>query len=164
MAKIASTSKRRVKPERPASDSLRSMTTSKDMSSPELGTLKATLYAMCFAVPLSLFSAMYVSHFTSPAFRRAIKPLVTHFGKEPEKLLKTAEIFGGYRADYGDAAVTIDAFKHVAVTMVLWRGDDEFAPEGSIMFDSTVSDYLSNDDIHALCENIAWKLVRMLKS
>jgi phosphate transport system permease protein len=40
------------------------------------GTLKATIYAMCFAVPLALFSAMYVSHFTTPGFKRAIKPVV----------------------------------------------------------------------------------------
>ena len=40
------------------------------------GTLKATVYAMCFAVPLALFSAMYVSHFTTPGFKRAIKPIV----------------------------------------------------------------------------------------
>ena len=40
------------------------------------GTLKATVYAMLFAVPLALFSAMYVSHFTTPAFKRTIKPIV----------------------------------------------------------------------------------------
>ncbi len=40
------------------------------------GTFKATCYAMLFAVPLALFSAMYVSHFTTPAFKRAIKPVV----------------------------------------------------------------------------------------
>lgn len=40
------------------------------------GTLKATVYAMCFAVPLALFSAMYVSHFTTPGFKRVIKPVV----------------------------------------------------------------------------------------
>ena len=46
------------------------------------------------------------------------------------------------------------------MTFVLWRGDAEFPPEGSILFDSNVSNYLSNDDIHALCEGIAWRLVR----
>jgi phosphate transport system permease protein len=40
------------------------------------GTLKGTFYAMLFAVPLALFGAMYVSYFTTPAFRRWIKPLV----------------------------------------------------------------------------------------
>ena len=38
------------------------------------GTLKGTFYAMFFAVPLALFGAMYVSYFTTPGFRRAIKP------------------------------------------------------------------------------------------
>ncbi len=40
------------------------------------GTLKATLYAMLFAVPLALASALYVSHFTTPAWKRAVKPVV----------------------------------------------------------------------------------------
>jgi phosphate transport system permease protein len=40
------------------------------------GTLKGTIYAMLLATPLGLFGAVYVSHFTQPAFRRAIKPCV----------------------------------------------------------------------------------------
>ena len=100
-----------------------------------------------------------------PVFaKRAIKPIVNYFGNEPRQLLKTAEILGGRKADYGDVAVTLNAFKHVPVTIALWRGDEEFAPEGSLMFDSTISDYLTNDDIHTLCENIAWRLVRLLKT
>jgi len=100
-----------------------------------------------------------------PTFsKRAIQPLVTFFGSEPEQLLKNAEILGGYKTNYGDAAVTINAFSRVPITIVLWQGDAEFAPQGSIMFDSTISDYLTNDDIHTLCENIAWRLVRLLKT
>jgi hypothetical protein len=96
--------------------------------------------------------------------KRTIQPLVTFFGSQPEQLLNTARILGGQKADYGDAAVTINAFSRVPITIVLWRGDDEFAPEGSLLFDSTISDYLTNDDIHTLCENITWKLVRFLKT
>ena len=100
-----------------------------------------------------------------PVFtKRAIQPIITFFGDQPEQLLKTAEMLGGHKADYGDVAVTINAFSRVSVTFVLWQGDAEFAPEGSIMFDSTISDYLTNDDIHTLCENIAWRLVRLLKT
>lgn len=40
------------------------------------GTLKGTVYAMLLAAPLGLFGAIYVSHFTLPAYRRAIKPCV----------------------------------------------------------------------------------------
>ena len=69
-----------------------------------------------------------------PVFaKRAIKPIVNYFGNEPRQLLKTAEILGGCKADYGDVAVTLNAFKHVPVTIALWQGDEEFAPEGSLM-------------------------------
>ncbi len=99
-----------------------------------------------------------------PTFvKRAIRPLLKHFGDEPEQLVKAAEELGGHQADYGDAAVTINAFRRVPITIALWRGDDEFAPEGSILFDSTVSDYLSPEDINVLCETISWRLVRILK-
>lgn len=40
------------------------------------GSLKATIYAMLFAAPLALASAIYVSYFTTPGFRRSIKPIV----------------------------------------------------------------------------------------
>lgn len=40
------------------------------------GTLKATLYALAFALPVSLFGALYVSHFTTPAFRNFVKPVI----------------------------------------------------------------------------------------
>jgi phosphate transport system permease protein len=40
------------------------------------GTLKGTLYAMFFAVPLALFGAVYTSHFTTPGLKRTIKPVV----------------------------------------------------------------------------------------
>jgi hypothetical protein len=97
-----------------------------------------------------------------PTFaKRAIQPLVTNFGEDPARLVKAAAAGGGRQADLGDAAVAFDAFPKVTLTFVLWRGDAEFPPEGSILFDGNISDYLSNDDIHALCEGIAWKLVRL---
>ena len=100
-----------------------------------------------------------------PVFsKRTIKPMVNYFGSEPERLPGVAATLGGYQANYGDVAVTINAFSKTPVTLVLWKGDDEFASEGSIMFDSTISDYLTNDDIHALCETIVWKMVKLLKA
>lgn len=94
--------------------------------------------------------------------QRVIKPLIGHFGKEPHRLIDVARKLGGSSADYGDAAVTINVFSRVPITFVLWRGDDEFAPRGSIMFDSTIPDYLSTEDINVLCASVARKLVRLL--
>ena len=95
--------------------------------------------------------------------QRAIKPLIDNFSREPHRLLDAALKLGGYEADYGDAAVTINAFSRLTITLVLWQGDDEFAPRGSILFSSTISDYLSTEDITVLCETISWRLVKALK-
>ncbi len=103
------------------------------------------------------------SNYFRTFWQRAIKPLVDHFGSEPQLLVGIAQKLGGSKIDYGDVAVTVNAFSRVPVTLVLWRGDDEFTPDGSIIFDSTISDYLSTYDITMLCETIAWRLVKYLK-
>jgi len=104
-----------------------------------------------------------ISYF--PTFsKRAIKPLIDHFGSRPHRLLDVAEILGGRKVDYGDVAVTINAFSRVPITLVLWQGDEEFPPDGNIIFDSTISDYLSTEDINVLCEAIAWRLVKLQKA
>ena len=94
--------------------------------------------------------------------KRTTDHLAKFFGNEPGHLLETGSKFGGYRADYGDIAVTIPAFRFVPVTLVVWRGDEEFSPEANILFDSTTPDYLSTEDIIVLCEIITWKLVRSM--
>jgi hypothetical protein len=104
-----------------------------------------------------------VSYF--PAFsRRAIAPLVKHFGKSPELLIKAAANLGGREADYGDVSVAINAFAHVPITLVIWRGDEELAPNGNILFDANISDYLSTEDATVLTETIIWKLVKGIPS
>ena len=100
----------------------------------------------------------------APTFsKRAIKPILDTFGKEPQRLIEAAEKLGGHKADYGDVAVTINAFSRVPITLVLWRSDEEFAPAGNVLFDSTISDYLPTEDIIVLSETVAWKLVRCLR-
>ena len=96
-----------------------------------------------------------------PTFsQRTVKPLLDKFGKRPCLLLEVGEKFGAYRADYGDIALTVNAFSRVPITIILWQGDDEFIPQGSVAFDANVSDYLPTEDITVLCEVITWKLVR----
>ena len=75
-----------------------------------------------------------------------------------------AESIGGRKADFGDASVTIHALKMVPLTLVLWKGDAEFSPEGTIMFDRTITDYLPTEDIIILCQTTSLRLVKLLKS
>jgi hypothetical protein len=100
-----------------------------------------------------------VSYF--PAFsQRAITPLVKKFGKKTELLIKAAAKLGGCEADGGDVSVTINAFARVPITLVLWKGDEEVAPNGNILFDANISDYLCTEDVAVLTETIIWKLVK----
>ena len=104
-----------------------------------------------------------ISYF--PAFsQRAIAPFVNHFGKNPELLIKVAAKLGGREAEYGDVSVNVNAFDRVPITLVLWRGDEELAPNGNILFDANISDYLSTEDVTVLCETIIWKLVKDIPS
>jgi len=96
--------------------------------------------------------------------KRTIKPLLDYFGQEPGQLVDVAKKLGGHKTGYGDTAVTINAFSQVPITLVLWQGDEEFPPEGNILFDSTITDYLSTEDINVLCETIVWRLVRLLRA
>ncbi|MFC1865262.1 DUF3786 domain-containing protein [Chloroflexota bacterium] len=96
-----------------------------------------------------------------PTFhKRTIEPLLKNFGTEPHKLLAAAKSLGGIKANYGDIAVSINAFSHIPLTLVLWFGDDEFLAAGSILFDSSIEKYLAAEDITVLCEIITWRLVK----
>ena len=104
-----------------------------------------------------------ISYF--PAFsQRAISPLVRGFGGDSEQLIKAATPLGGRKASQGDVSVTINAFERVPITLVLWRGDDEVPPNGSILFDANISDYLSTEDVTVLCETLVRKMVRSVRS
>ena len=96
-----------------------------------------------------------------PTFsKRTIDPLTRHFGKEPALLVRATERLEARKVDLGDTAVVIDAFSHVPITMVLWQGDEEFAPQLNLLFDANITDYLETEDVTVLCEIITWKLVR----
>lgn len=100
-----------------------------------------------------------------PAFsQRAIEPLLRHFDKKPQLLIDAAAKLGGHKANYGDVSVAIDAFSRVPVTLVLWLGDDECAARGSILFDASIPDYLSVEDVSVLCETITWKLIKSVST
>ena len=92
--------------------------------------------------------------------KRAIEPLVEHFGEQPHVLIDIAGKLGAHTVAYGDVAVTVNAFNRVPITIVLWQGDEEFPAQGDILFDAAISDYLSTYDVTVLCESIIWKLVK----
>ncbi len=90
---------------------------------------------------------------------RAKKPLLETFGHDLDLYLKVAGAAGGVIGSQGDASATFPAFPLVPVTHVLWRGDEEFSPEANILFDATIPQHLSTEDIAALAGASVYRLM-----
>lgn len=97
--------------------------------------------------------------------RRAKNPMVQTFGNRPELLQKLAvKAYEAMPFDQGDFSVVVQALPFIPVALILWKGDDEFPPEGNILFDRSVSDILSAEDIAWLAGMIIYPLIGMAKS
>jgi hypothetical protein len=90
---------------------------------------------------------------------RAQKPLLQTFGRDLDLYLKVAAQMGGEPVELGDAAARFMAFPLAPVTHILWRGDDEFDPEAKILFDATIAEHLSTEDIAALAGASVYRLM-----
>ena len=94
-----------------------------------------------------------------PVFRgRVIARLVRMFGERPKDLIPAAAPLGGRKIAMADWAVEIPAFPRVPVVFALWEASEEFAPEGTIMYDDALSAYLETEDAIIACEEILGEL------
>ncbi|MBN1847242.1 MAG: DUF3786 domain-containing protein [Deltaproteobacteria bacterium] len=102
----------------------------------------------------------YMDAFT----RRAKDPLIKGFGHQPERMVELAsKIYNISSLDYGDFSVIVNALPLVPVALVMWEGDDEFPPEGNILFDRNISGILSAEDIAWLAGMVVYPLIGMGK-
>ena len=100
----------------------------------------------------------YLDAFTS----RAKKPLLKAFGEQPELLSELAtRLYGASPFDHGDVSVVVKALPKAPVALIIWRGDDEFPPEASILFDKSIQDIFSAEDIAWLAGMVVYPLVGM---
>ena len=106
--------------------------------------------------------------FYEPKFiQRAVNPIVKCFGKTPEKLIETGGFYGGVKSDAGGEsayAVKINLLPYLPVTYIIWAGDDEFEPTGTILFDKTASGWLHAEDLVVAASFGAYELVGKYKS
>jgi hypothetical protein len=100
--------------------------------------------------------------FYNPVFLQRCKaPLVKNFGEDPRRLMAVAaEEMQGESFPLGDTGVRVPAFPRVSLGLVLWKGDEEFPPEGNVLFDSSITGYLPVEDIVILAEIVVWKLIK----
>ena len=99
-----------------------------------------------------------------PTFeKRSTIPFTNYFSNNPDSLLKAAQAVNGEKCDLGDISVKIMAFPKVPLYYVIHLGDDEFPASGSILFDATIENIFSAEDIAVLCQQIVFKLINLSK-
>jgi len=96
------------------------------------GTIKGTLYALLFSVPLALFGALYVSQFAAPLVRRFVKPTVELMAAVPSVVIGflAALWFAPLLEQHllGFLLCTLTLPLSVGLWMLLWRRWIPFVP------------------------------------
>jgi hypothetical protein len=87
-----------------------------------------------------------------------LDPLIAQYGRDVNGFLDRGLSLGAVQEDYGDVSVRFPAFPRIAVVMVLWRGDDEFPPRLSVVFDASVDQHLPLDAIYGLVTEICRRM------
>ena len=102
------------------------------------------------------------SFYFSAFVKRAIDPLKKVFGGQPGALEKPAGLLGGRAlGDTGDVAFEFRLFPRVPVQLIVYAGDEEFPPEANILFDRTIGDILSAEDIAWLAGMLVYRLIAL---
>ena len=104
------------------------------------------------------------SFYEGPFRARIVSRIIRTFGGDPSLLLKCGMDLGGRKAEYGDASMTFGAFPEVPVTIIVWRGDDEFPANANFVFDASIANYLSVEDVVVTCEEIVNRLSKAVSS
>jgi len=95
------------------------------------------------------------------AFRRRVEPpLLAHFGERPERLRAAAAALGGEALPLGDLAFRFDALPQVPLVLIWHRGDEEFPPAFSLLFDGAAGHYLPTEDLAILGGMLVGALVK----
>ena len=64
-----------------------------------------------------------------------------------DQFVKNGSELGGQQLSFGDASIRLWPFQRVPVTLIIWKGDEEFPPRAYLLFDSTCQVQLPADVI-----------------
>lgn len=73
--------------------------------------------------------------------------IAAKYDSDLEGFLERGKELGGEQVEHGDASLTLYPFPRVPVTMILWRGDDDFPARTDMFFDATCEQHLPTDVI-----------------
>lgn len=101
------------------------------------------------------------SFYFSAFVKRAIDPLKKTFGANIQGLVKAAEKLGGRAIPAGDAGFEFRVLPRIPIQLILWEGDADFPAEANILFDETIGDILSPEDVAWLSGMLVYRLMAL---
>jgi len=83
---------------------------------------------------------------------RVVLPVQRFFGPKPRMLVEAAKLLDGSEANYGDCSVRVNSLPLVPITVVLWAESPEFPASANILFDASISHYLTTEQVAILSQ------------
>lgn len=90
-----------------------------------------------------------------------LSAVAAKYGRDVEGFLRQAVRWGGVRCGYGDAAVVLPVFTRLPVTLILWRGDDEFEARSDLLFDATCEEHVPADILWSIAMLAVMAMVKL---
>jgi hypothetical protein len=78
-----------------------------------------------------------------------IEKLEKAFGERLQVLLEVSEQFNAQACEFGDASISLYMLPRLPLTIVIWRGCEEFEARASILFDQTAASQMPLDALLA---------------
>jgi hypothetical protein len=100
------------------------------------------------------------AHFFRGPHELRVKPLLIRYGDDLGGFKKAAERVGGEALDLADVAYKFLVFPKVPLYYLFWKGDEEFQPTLSILFDRSIEYHLAADAIWGLVNLVSDILFR----
>ena len=96
-----------------------------------------------------------------PAFAgRTSARLIRAFGHDLSAFVGAAEALDGERLTFGDASYMFRLLPRLRMTVILHLGDEEFAPEVTVLFDGAAWCYLPIEDLAVLGGVLTSRLIK----
>jgi hypothetical protein len=100
------------------------------------------------------------SHFFQGPHEFKLDRLLVRYGSDPTGFEDAAEFLGGEPLDLADIAYRIPALPKVPLYYLFWKGDEEFEPRISVLFNRSVEKHLSADAIWGLVNLVSDALLK----
>jgi len=81
---------------------------------------------------------------------RVVLSIQRVFGPKPKMLVEAAKLLGGSKVDHGDCSVVVRSLPLVSITVVLWVESPEFSASANMLFDASISHYLTTEHVAML--------------